>query len=209
MERNTSFVITLDARDFGSAQTSTTLDLDSARSHAHRALHRALHRASERDTLRQLIRDVVGDELRVQLGTLDLLDVDADFLAGELVQLVAQLIDFSALFADNDPGTAGVNGDDDLARLALDSNVGDRRVSETRLQIFAKELVLTQQRGEITVRVPLRSPGLGDAEPEPDRMCFLTHYFLLPFLERDFVCAPSALAVDPSPLVAAALAVLR
>src|SRR2546423_10962204 len=74
-----------------------------------------------------------------------------------------------------------MNRHDDLARLALDANVGDRGMSETRLQILAKELVLTQKCGEVAVRVPLRSPGLGDAEAEADWMCFLTHYALLPF----------------------------
>jgi hypothetical protein len=67
------------------------------RAHAHRALHRALHGATERDALRQLVRDVVGDELRVELRTLDLLDVDPDFLAGQLRELVAQLVDLGAL----------------------------------------------------------------------------------------------------------------
>jgi hypothetical protein len=67
-----------------------------------------------------------------------------------------------------------VNGDDDLARLPLDADVGDRGVTETSLQIFAKELVFSEQRRKIAVGVPLRSPGLGDAEAKPDRMCFLT-----------------------------------
>ena len=65
--------------------------------------------------------------------------------------------------------------DDDLARLPLDADVGDCRVTKTRLQILAKELVLAKELRKVTVRVPLRSPGLGDAEAKPDRMCFLTH----------------------------------
>ena len=120
VQRHTTLVITLDARDFGAAQTAAALDLDPLRAHAHRALHRALHGAAERDALRELARDVVGDELRVELGTLDLLDVDADFLARQMRELVAQLVDFGALLADHDARTAGVQRDDDLARLALD-----------------------------------------------------------------------------------------
>src|SRR6185503_15969288 len=109
---------------------------------------------------------------------------------------VAQLIDFRALLADDDAWTAGVDRDDDLARLPLDADVGDRGMTEARLQVFAKELILAQQRGEIAVGVPLRSPGLGDAEAKSDRMCFLTHYFLLP--RERFVVEPSAFAFESS-----------
>ncbi len=108
-------------------------------------------------------------------GTLDLFDVDPNFLAREPGELVTELVDFGTLLTDDDARTAGVNRDDDLARLPLDADVGDRRVSEPRLQILAKELVLTKQRRKVPVRVPLRSPGLGDAEAEADWMCFLTH----------------------------------
>jgi len=46
---------------------------------------RALHgRAPERDALRQLVRHGVRHQLGVELGPLDLFDVDAHFLAGEL-----------------------------------------------------------------------------------------------------------------------------
>ena len=85
------------------------------------------------------------------------------------------MIDFRALLADDDARTTRVDRDDDLAGLPLDANVGNRRVTETRLQILAKKLVLTKQRWKIAVRVPLRSPCLGDAEAKSDRMCFLTH----------------------------------
>src|SRR5689334_22523067 len=104
VQRHTTLVITLDARDFRSAQSATTLDLDPLRAHAHRALHRTLHRAAERDTLRELARDVVRHELRIELGTLDLFDVDADFLARQMRELVAQLVDFRALLTDHDAG---------------------------------------------------------------------------------------------------------
>jgi hypothetical protein len=168
-------VVALDARDLGAAKSAAALDLDPTRSHPHGALHRALHGATERDALRQLVRDVVGDELCVELGTLDLFDVDPDFLAGKTGELVTELIDFGALLTDDDARTAGMDRHDDLPRLALDADVGDCRVAEPRLQILAKELVLTEQRRKVAVRVPLGSPGLGDAETEADRMCFLTH----------------------------------
>ena len=46
-------------------------------------VHRLLHRAPERDAALELERDVLGDELRVELGLADLLDVDEDLVLGE------------------------------------------------------------------------------------------------------------------------------
>src|SRR5439155_18649741 len=104
VQRHPALVVAFDARDLGAAQAAAALDLDPLRAHAHGALHGPLHGAAERDALRQLARHVVGDELRVELGTLDLLDVDADFLAGEVRQLVAELVDFRTLLADHHAG---------------------------------------------------------------------------------------------------------
>ena len=70
-------------------------------------------------------------------------------LPRELRELVAQLVDLGALLADHDARPAGVHRDDDLARLALDDDVGDRRVPEARLQILAEQLVFAQQRRQI------------------------------------------------------------
>src|SRR5437868_5179127 len=175
MKGHTALVISLDASDLGAAEAPAAFDLDSASSHAHRALHRTLHGATEGDALRQLVGDVVGDELRVELGTLDLFDIDPDLLSRQSRQLVAELIDFGALLTDDDARTTGVNRHDDLARLALDADVGNRRVTQSRLEILAQQLVFPQKRREVAVGVPLRSPRLGDAKAKPDRMCFLTH----------------------------------
>src|SRR5574338_1460711 len=175
VQRYASLVIAFDARDLRAAQPAARLHLDALRAHAHRTLHRALHGATERDTLRQLVRDVVGNELRVELGTLDLLDVDPDFLPRDLRELVAKLVDLGTLLPDDDPRPAGVDRDHDLARLALDRDVGDRRVSEACLEILPQQLVLTKQRRAIPVRVPPRTPLFRDPETETKRIDFLTH----------------------------------
>src|SRR6478736_6559332 len=112
-------MVAFHTRDLSAAESAAAFDLDALRAHAHRALHRALHGASERDALRELAGDVVRHELRIELGTLDLLDVDPDFRAREMRELVAQLVDFSALLADDDARTTGVQRHDDLARLAV------------------------------------------------------------------------------------------
>src|SRR5690242_19924179 len=176
VERHTPLVIPLDARDLGAAQSPACLHLDPRRAHAHGALHRALHRAAERDALRQLRGDVVRHQLRVELGTLDLLDVDPDLLVGQVRELVAELVHFGALLPDDDTRTTGVQRHDDLPRLALDHDVRDRRVPEARLEILPQQLVLAQQRRQLTPRVVPRVPLLADAESEADRIGFLSHY---------------------------------
>src|SRR3989442_8665754 len=133
MQRHATVVIAFRARDFGFAQPARRLDLDPLRAHPHRALHRALHGAPERDALRQLVRHAVTHQLRVELGTLDLLDVDADFLPRELAELIAQLVHFRATLADHHTAPPGVHRDRHLARLALYLHAGDRRLPEAPL----------------------------------------------------------------------------
>src|SRR6058998_2833312 len=121
------------------------------------------------------MRDAVTHQLRIELGPLDLLDVDADFLPRELRQLIAQLVHFRAAFADHDARPAGVNRDGHLARLALDVHVGDRGMAEARLEILPDQLVFLEQLREVVAREIARAPLLDDAQPETVRMCFLSH----------------------------------
>src|SRR5574338_371289 len=101
VQRYASLVIAFDARDLRAAQPAARLHLDALRAHAHRTLHRALHGATERDTLLQLVPDVVRHELCIQLGTLDFFDIDRDFALRQVRELIAQLVDFGALLADD------------------------------------------------------------------------------------------------------------
>jgi hypothetical protein len=62
-----------------------------------------------------------------------------------------------------------------LARLALDLDVRDRRMSEPRLEILPQQLVFLEQRREFPIRVPARAVELRDSEAKANRMCLLTH----------------------------------
>ena len=77
-------------------------DLDALRAQAHRVLHRPLHRAAEHDAFLELLRDRVGDELRVDLGLADLLDVHVHLHAQSFCRLGLQRLDVLALLADHD-----------------------------------------------------------------------------------------------------------
>src|SRR5262249_14851212 len=122
--------------------------------------------------------DVVGHQLRAQLGTLDLLDVDRGFLAGQLSQLVPQLVHLGAPLANDHTGTAGMHRDGDLTGTAVDINLGDRRMAQTGLQVLPDQLVFLEERRHLLGGVPPGGPLLDDPEPEPDRMGLLPHYSL-------------------------------
>ena len=81
MQRHAALAIPLGARDLDAVQAPGAHDLDALRAQAHRVLHRALHRAAEHDPLLELLRDRVGDQLRVDLGLADLLDVHVHLAA--------------------------------------------------------------------------------------------------------------------------------
>src|SRR6266581_2187690 len=122
VQRHPPLVVALGARDLGAAQATRRLDLDPLRPHPHRALHRALHGAPKRDALRQLMRHGVRHELRVQLRPLDLLDVDAHFLAGQLGQLVAEVDKLRDELAQLTGKEVGINVEE-IKRPELDAQL--------------------------------------------------------------------------------------
>src|SRR6476646_8152967 len=69
----------------GAVEPPRARDLDALGAQAHGVLHRALHGAAEHDALLELARDRVGDELGVELGLADLLDVHVHGHAHQLL----------------------------------------------------------------------------------------------------------------------------
>src|SRR5258706_3413189 len=175
VERHPPLAVGLVARHFGAAQAARAGDADALRAGAHRGSDRLLHAAAERDALLELLGDVLGDQLGVEVGALDLLDVELHDLLGELLHLLRQLVDLLALAADDQAGTRGADADRDLVALALDRDLGDARLVEPLLEVALDEQVFAQQLGVVALREPARVPGLHDAEPQPDWMRFLAH----------------------------------
>ena len=78
----------------------------------HRGLDGALHRAAERDAVRELIGDTLRDQGRVELGLLDLLNVELDLgIARDLVETLAEPVGLGAAAADHDSRARGVHVD--------------------------------------------------------------------------------------------------
>ena len=89
-----------------------------------RRVHRRLHApcASRGGTPRgcELLGDALGDQLRVELGVLDLEDVQLHLLAGELLEVAADAVGLGAAAADDDARARGVDVDADAVTGALD-----------------------------------------------------------------------------------------
>src|SRR5437667_1203356 len=179
VQRHPAVAIPLTTRDLAATKPPRACDADTVGAQTQRGRHRLLHGAAERDALLQLERDILGDELRVQLGMDDLLDVEVDLLARAGLQLVLQLLDFCALAPDDDAGARGEDRDPCAIRRALDVDLRDAGVVELVLDEAPDLHVLVQQGGVVLRREPPRRPGARAAEPEADRMRLLTHRLFL------------------------------
>src|SRR5215475_6439533 len=176
--------VPLRARDLRAAEPACRLDADALRAHAHGAGERFLHGAPEGHPAFELQRHVLGHQLRVDVGTPHLVDVDEGLLAREAGELLLELLDLRALLADHDTGTGGVDVDLRLVRGALDVDLRDARVVQAFLQEVADLDVLVQELGIFPPRKPARIPVLRDPQAEPLRMNLLSHGQASPPLRR-------------------------
>lgn len=143
----------------------------------HRALHALAHGTTEGDAGGELLGDGLGHQLSVNLGVLDLEDVQLDLLAGQLLQLATDAVGLGAAAADDDARAGGVDVNADAVAGALDLNLRDLRSSLHALRHHATngdvflDVVLVQ-----LVGVPTGLEVRGNAEPEPVRVYLLAHY---------------------------------
>ena len=97
-------------------------------------LHGPLHRPAEGDAVGQLVGDALGDQRGVELGALDLDDVQLHLgVAGDLGEQRAQLVGLGATATDDDARTGGVDVDADLVPCALDLDAADRGPLQRRI----------------------------------------------------------------------------
>ena len=149
VQRDATVRVALGAGHLGAAQATADLDLAALGARAHRAGQRALHRAAEGDAVLQLLGDRLRDELGVELGALDLEDVDLDLLLRDPVQVLAQGVDLGAGLADHDAGARRVDVDLHLVGVLADRDVGQARVRELVDDVLADLDVLGQVVGEL------------------------------------------------------------
>src|SRR6476661_239591 len=125
VQRDAALAVELGARHLGAVEAARALDPDALGTRAHRGLHGLAHRAPELHAAAELLGDTLGDQLSVDLGVLDLEDVQLHLLAGELLELGADAVGLGAAAADHDAGTRGVDVHTDAVTGALDLDLGD------------------------------------------------------------------------------------
>src|SRR5436190_8573235 len=176
VQRDASLGVGLRPAHLGAAEAAAALDADALRTGADARRERALHRSTEAHAVLQLLGDRLRDELRIELGTLDLVDVDVDVLLGDRVQLFAQRVDLDARLADHDPGARRVDVDRDPLLVLADQDVGQPGVRQLVGDVLPDLDVLDQVLRELLLaRVPVRLPVVDDADAHPAGMNFLTH----------------------------------
>src|SRR4029077_2973368 len=104
-----ALAVELRARHLGAVEAARALDPDALGTRAHRGLHGLLHGAPELHATGELLGNTLGDQLGVDLGVLDLEDVQLDLLAGELLELATQAVGLGATATDDDAGASGVD----------------------------------------------------------------------------------------------------
>ena len=149
VQRHAAVGVGLRAGHLGAAQAAADLDLAALGARAHGARERALHRAPEGDAVLQLLGDRLRDELGVELGALDLQDVDLDGLAGDPVQVAPQRVHLGARLADHDARAGRVDVDLHLGRVLADRDVGEAGVRELVRDVIANPDVLDQEVAEL------------------------------------------------------------
>ena len=131
MQRHPTLAVPLGAAHLGAAEATRALHADALRAGLLRVLHGALHGPAERDAAGELVGDALRDQRGVELGLLDLLDVELDLVvAGDLGQPGAQAVGLRAAAADDDAGAGGVHVDAEAVTRALDLDAADRGVRQ-------------------------------------------------------------------------------
>ena len=175
VERHLSVGVPLGTGDLGAAEASGNLNLDAARAGSHGPHDGLFHGATESDALLQLVDDVLRDETGVQLGMLDLHHVDLNVLAGELFEVLANVFDADAAFADNDARLGGVDDHARLVGAAFDLDLADRGRPHPLVEELTDGDVFVQPIDVVLFLEPAAVPRARDAQAQSDRMNLLTH----------------------------------
>src|SRR4051794_13710020 len=127
VQRHAALAVELLAAHLRSTEATRALHPDALGTRLLHRLHGPLHGPAEAHATGQLVGDALGDQGGVELGLLDLLDVELDLgVAGDVGQLGPQPVGFGAAAADHDAGAGGVDVDPQAIPGALHLDAADR-----------------------------------------------------------------------------------
>src|SRR5664280_174745 len=145
LKRHAPFTIPLGAGDLGPAETATALNLDTACASSHCALDDLLHRALIGDTLLDICNNALCQNLGVEIGMLDLLDIDVqDFLlvCEQLLEVRLDLLKFGLVPADKGTRTRTVQAHSDIETLPQNLDLGNGKVALNLANLLANVIIL-------------------------------------------------------------------
>ena len=168
------------AAHLGTAQATGQEDADTLGAVLHRALGTHFDNASITGALLELLSDAFGHQLGADVGVLDLVDHDGDFPTGHVLELFGEAIDLGAFGPDDQTRAGGLDDDLELFACAFDVDVGDGSKGRRAVEAFVEELadaeVFDEQLAiERLGCVPAALVCFGDADAEPEWVCFLSH----------------------------------
>src|SRR5690606_22942577 len=172
-----ALAVALGAGPLGAAEAARALHLDALGPGLERVLEGALHGPPEGDAGGELVGDALRDEGGVELGLLDLLDVELDLgVAGDLGQPAPEAVGLAPPAADDDAGARGVDVDAQPVPGALDLDPADGRVRQLGHQVVPDLPVLDDVvRVLVAIGEPAGLPLGRDAEPEAVGVDLLPH----------------------------------
>ncbi len=140
VQRHATLAIPLAAAHLGAAQTTGALDTDALGAGLAGGLDSLAHSATEGNAAFELLSNGLSNELGVELGALDLDNVDGELALGDasdLLELGAEGIDLGTLLTDDNAGASGEDDDLHLVASALDLDAGDSCAGELLLEVLA------------------------------------------------------------------------
>ena len=177
VQRHAALAVGLAPRHLRAAETARGLDAHAEGARLLDGLDAALHRAAKGHAAQQLVADPLGDERGVELGLLDLLDVERDLvlLAGDLLEVLLQALGLGAAATDHDARAGRVDVDADAVGVALDLDAAHGRALELPGQVVADLPVLDDEVLVAALLEPARLPVRRDAETETVGVYLLAH----------------------------------
>ena len=178
MQRHATLTVPLTTAHLGTAETTGALDTDALGAGLAGGLDSLAHSATEGNAALELLSDGLSNEVGVELGALDLDNVDGELALGDasdLLELGAEGIDLGTLLTDNNAGASGEDDDLHLVASALDLDAGDSCAGKTLLEVLADLEIVTEGLSVILLCEPAGAPVLGDAKTEAGGVDFLTH----------------------------------
>ena len=150
-QRNRSEANVESTAHLSSTQTSGDLDANALGTVLHRGLTSLLQRSTKIRSLLHLLRDGFRNQSRVDLGVLDLDDLDDHLATGHRLKITREALDLAALLADHLTGSGGSDDDRQFLAGSLEEDVGHRRKGWGSVQSLIDELpdsiVLDEQYG--------------------------------------------------------------